>query len=149
MIDFEQACIRALPVVFPNVTVIGCLFHLCKSVYRRVQTDGLQQQYIDQEAFRTNIGMIPAFAFVPLDDIIPAFERLSQHCQDDEQTIFDYFESNYIGTLRRGRRRRPLFPHTLWNIHGRVQDNLPRTNNALEDWHRQFNQCFAGAHPTI
>ena len=136
MIDYEQSCIGALPIVFPNVTVIGCLFHLCKSIYRRVQAEGLQQQYIDEEDFRTNIRMIPALAFVPIDDIIPAFERLSQHFQDDAQTILDYFEANYIGILRRGRRRRPLFAHALWNIHGRVQDNLPRTNNALEGWHR-------------
>ena len=113
MIDFERACINAVNLVYPQSQVIGCLFHLCQSVYRHVQSQGLQQQYMENEEFRTNIRMIPALAFVPLDDIIPAFEVLSQHCQGNEETLLDYFEVNYIGELRRGRRRDPLFAHTL------------------------------------
>ena len=41
MIDYEQACIGATPLVFPNTTVFGCFFHLCKSVNRYVQEAGL------------------------------------------------------------------------------------------------------------
>ena len=113
MVDFERACINAITVVFPQANVIGCLFHLCKSIYRHVQSTGLQEQYLVDEVFRTNIRMIAALAFVPLGDIITAFEELSQHCEGNEDHILDYFEVNYIGELRRGRRRNPLFAHTL------------------------------------
>ena len=113
MIDFERACINAITEVFPQANVIGCLFHLCKSIYRHVQSTGLQEQYLVDEVFRTNIRMIAALAFVLLDDIIPAFEALSQHCEGNEDHILDYFEVNYIGEMRRGRRRNPLFAHTL------------------------------------
>ena len=149
MIDFERACINAIPNVFPQATVLGCLFHLCKSVYRHVQSLGLQEQYLVDEEFRVNIKMIPALAFVPPDDIIPAFQALSQHCEGNEEHILDYFEVNYIGELQRGRRRNPLFAHIMWNISSRVENDLPRTNNVLESWHRQFNRCFAAAHPAI
>ena len=93
--------------------------------------------------------MIGALAFVPLADILQSFNVLSQHCVGNEQGILDYFETNYIGEVRRGRRRPPMFPHTLWNIHRRVVNDLPRTNNLLEGRHRQFNQCVTIAHPTI
>ena len=44
MIDFEQACISAIPNVFLNASVHGCLFHLGKSIFRRVQAHGFQQE---------------------------------------------------------------------------------------------------------
>ena len=114
MIDFEQACITAIPRVFQHATVYGCHFHLCKSIYRHIQSEGLQEHYIDSEEFRTNMRMISALAFVPLADIVTSFEALAQHCTEDvEQPLLDYFESNYIGEQRRGRRRRPLFAHTM------------------------------------
>ena len=52
----------------------------------------------------------------------------------------DYIEEDYLGVLRRGRFRRPRFPYAWWGVHDRVQNNLPRTNNAVEGWHNSFNQ---------
>ena len=132
MIDYERACINAVQQVYPQTTLVGCLFHLCQSVYRHVQSEGLQERYLENEEFRANIRMIPALAFVPIGDIIPAFEVLSENCGNDEEVILDYFEVNYIGELRRMRRRNPLFAHDLWNVNRRVEDDLPRTNNMLE-----------------
>ena len=37
----------------------------------------------------------------------------------------------------------------MWKIHRRVMQDLPRTNNLLEGWHRQFNDSMMIAHPTI
>ena len=114
MIDFEQACINAIIRVFPHAAVYGCHFHLCKSIFRHIQSEGLQQRYMENEDFRTNMRMICALAFVPLADIVTSFEALSLHCTDDqEHIILDYFETNYIGEQRRGRRRRPLFAHSM------------------------------------
>ena len=113
MVDYEQACINAVRQVYPQSSLVGCLFHLCKSVFRHVQSEGLQQMYMENEVFRSNVRMIPALAFVPLDDIIPAFEGLSAPCEGEEEKLLDYFEENYIGVVRRGRRRNPLFAHEL------------------------------------
>ena len=65
------------------------------------------------------------------------------------ETMLGYFENTYIGQLKRGRRRRPLFAHSMLNISSRVADDLPQTTKALEGWHKQLNRCFAVAHPTI
>ena len=57
----------------------------------------------------------------------------------EEQVICDYFESKYIGVLRRGTRLAPIFPHAMWNMSLRVKNELPRTNNDLERW---LNRLF-------
>ena len=57
---------------------------------------------------------------------------LSNHAGNQEQVILGYFESNYIGELRRGRRLAPRFPHAMWNMSLRVQNELPRTSNDLK-----------------
>ena len=53
--------------------------------------------------------MVSTIAFVPTNNIFSSFEILTQECGDDEQPILDYFESNYIGEVRKGVRRLPLF----------------------------------------
>lgn len=149
MIDFEQSMIHAWEQVYPLVPIKGCLFHLCKNIYRHVQSEGLAQQYMDDEEFRANIRMIGALSFVPIADTIVAFDELSNHAGNQEQVILDYFESTYIGEMRRGRRLAPRFPHTMWNMNGRVQDDLPRTNNNLEGWHNRFSGAFTHRHANI
>ena len=63
--------------------------------------------------------------------------------------FLSYFEATWIGVVQRGRRRRPLFSVSLWNVHGRVEQDLPRTNNSIEGWHHSFDLRVAITHPTI
>ena len=93
--------------------------------------------------------MISTISFVPAEDVIQAFEELCLHSGDVEQEVLDYFEINYIGELRRGRRLAPSFPHEVWNMNIRVRDNLPRTNNNVEGWHNRFSKSFRHHHANI
>ena len=88
--------------------------------------------------FRTNIRMISALSFVPIADTINAFDVLSNHCGNQEQVILDYFETTYIGELRRGRRLPPRFPHAMWNMNLRVQQDLPRTIDLRDHFKRDM-----------
>jgi hypothetical protein len=46
------------------------------------------------------------------------------------------FEDNFIGrTMTRSRRKNPRFDISMWNSFERVNQDLPRTNNAIEGWH--------------
>ena len=76
MIDFDQS---ALDRVYPLVPQRGRLFHLSKSIYRKVQELGLSELYTNEDVFRTNIRMITAISFVPIEDMIQAFDVLSHH----------------------------------------------------------------------
>ena len=134
--------IGAISNIYPLVPQRGCLFRLSKCVYRHVQQLGLQDMYLNGINFRTNIRTIPALSFVLIEDTVTAFDQLAAHCRNLEQPVLDYFETNYVGELRRGRRLEPLFLHALWNMNARVEDNLPRTNNDIEGWHSGFAGMF-------
>ena len=105
MADFDQ--------IYPGIPQVGWLFHLVKNVFRRVRDTRLQQNYLIDPLFRGNIRTIPAISFVPFQDVILAFDELCNHCGIDEQPVLDYFETNYIGELRRDRGLLPFFPHEL------------------------------------
>ena len=137
MTDFEQSMTGAIG---------GCLFHLSKSIYRKVQEFGLSHQYLNDAVFRTNVKMISALSCVPIADTIQSFDALSNHNGVEEQAVLDYFEANYIGELRRGARLGIRYPHTLWNMNLRVHENLPQTSNNLEGWHNRFSNSFVHRH---
>ena len=103
-----------------------------------------------------SLRMITAPAFVPADNVIQAFENLSDHLRytypDIEGTdqLLEYFEDTYIGRYRRNAPRRP--PHfsiELWNMYHRTKDELPRTNNSIEGWHSGFQANISCLHTTI
>lgn len=78
------------------------------------------------------IEMVTTFAFVPVVDTIRYFHALAAYSGDEEQPVLDYFETTYVGKLRRVRRLQPLFPHGFWNMNVRVKENLPRTYKISE-----------------
>ena len=75
-----------------------------KGIYHRVQELGLSHQCLNDAVFRTNIKVISSLSFVPIADTTQAIDALSNHSSVGEQAVLDYFETNYIGELRRGRR---------------------------------------------
>ena len=95
MIDCSTSMMNALDQVYPVVSQKGCLFHLFKHVYKRVQDEVLSQLYMSDEEFRTNIRMISALSFVPIAGTIQAFDTLGNQAGNQEQAVLDYFESNY------------------------------------------------------
>jgi hypothetical protein len=118
LIDFEQGSMNALSTVFPNATVLGCLFHLGQSLWRRIQNEGLSNLYRDDENIKLYSKMLIALSFVPPEDVGSAFDELNDSRPDNLQNVYDYWEDNYVGRLRRNRRANPLFPITMWNMRG-------------------------------
>ena len=149
LIDFELAIKNALETVFPGVDVSGCFFHFTKNIWKRIQANGLQDRYQQDVGFVTEVRMIAALAFIPANDVDRVFNLLSNNLDPALDVILDYVEENYIGAVRRGRFRRPRFPYTMWGVHDRVVNDLPRTNNAVEGWHNRFNRHVGCHHANI
>ena len=153
MADFEKSLHNALQEVFENVQITGCFFHLCQSIRKHVQDLGLTvsvREHLDQQ---TTVSMLRALPFIPEEDIIRGFEDLVGFVEDHCPVLlplFDYFENTYIGPRgRNNRRRAPLFPPELWNLHSRVKESHPRTNNSVEGGHNRLKHFLNCSHPSF
>ena len=113
------------------------------------QNHGFKQKYETDITFADSIHKILALAFLEPIQVINDFESLCSELGEEYQEILDYFEDNYIGRLRGRFRRLATFPINIWNMNARVKNNLHRTNNNLEAWHRKLNCSFQCTHPTL
>ena len=110
-----------------------------------MQEHGLQQRYQEDTDFALKLKMIPALA--PLQDVIAAFEELCDELPAKSQPVVDHFEDTYVGRPQHWGRRPPIFGNDLWNMFDWAQDELPRTNNSVEGWHRSFQSNIGSNHP--
>jgi hypothetical protein len=152
-VDFEQAAMDSLREYFPNAAIHGCLFHFGQCLFRKIQSLGLQPWYMAHSDNSDIIKQFQALAFVPPELAPESFQALVASLDDVTDALLgdflSYFETTWIGVVQRGRRRRPLFNIELWNVNDRVQNDLPRTNNSIEGWHRAFSRRVAITHPTL
>lgn len=154
MTDFEKAIINACEEVFPNSPVSCCFFHLGQSVYRQIQSIGLQEAYNnpDDRTLKIYTHMLLALAFVPLADVVRIFSLLEDDAPEDLLPIFEYFEKNYVlGVPARGRRKGilPRYPPAIWNQHQAALTGSHRTNNVSEGWHNRFQLVIGKHHPDL
>ena len=151
-IDFEKAMMKACLKEFPNTEQNGCFFHFSQCIFRAIQNIGLKRKYETDTDFALRMRMLPALAFVPVGTVVEAFELLCDNntFPHEAQEVVDYFEDTWIGRPnRRSARRPPLFSHDMWNMYSRVLDDLPKTNNSVEAWHRGFETEVGAHHPNI
>ncbi|XP_035232318.1 uncharacterized protein LOC118204106, partial [Stegodyphus dumicola] len=143
--DLEKAAINASKSEFPDVINKACFFHLCQCGWRKIQSSGLASRYGTDERFSLMLRHLFALAFIPADEISAVFDTLLPHLPPDAQEVVQWFEDNYV----RGRMRRRLrngiavrvpsmFPPALWSVFDSLQLGTPRTQNAVEAWHRRW-----------
>ncbi|KAL4147869.1 hypothetical protein QTP88_002202 [Uroleucon formosanum] len=135
----EFSAINSLTENFPQATHSTCFFHLCQSIYRKIQNIGLSTKYMQ---------MILSWAII----------KSLFGSNEEEQSLLKYFEHSYIMGRQvmktRGRPRResvytpPLFPPELWSVAERLSSGLPRTTNTTESWHRKLNRLIS-PHPGL
>ena len=136
--DFEKGDFLAAVEVFPGIASEGCFFHLSKRLDYHVKSLG-------DTDFRIRVKKLAALAFIPVVDVIPAFESLSTHFLQDELPLLAYFEKTWIVT----RRLTPDFPIQMWNALERSAAGSTRTTNALEAYHYAFNALISCQHPSV
>jgi MULE transposase domain len=138
--DFEHSAIHALRQHFPQARRIGCFFHFCSALWRKVQDVGLSTLYRTDEEFRLHIQSHMALAFLPVSCVPNMLIRLHAQYADNADVV--QFHRYFNNTWNDG-----LFQLTLWNQYG-VEHQM-RTNNFVESWHARFNRVVRGAHPNI
>ncbi|CAF1433378.1 unnamed protein product [Rotaria sp. Silwood1] len=148
--DYESGTIKAIKDFFPNAIHRGCLFHFGQCVWRHIQDNGLSKKYQDDENFRLNVRKLLSLPFVPVVDVVEAFNLVADNFDDDGDTLLEYFEKTWIGEKKKrgAGRKKPKFNYELWNVYERVINNLPRSNNSVEGWHNGFANRVSNAHPS-
>ena len=154
MSDFELAMLNSVKTHFGNAAIRLCLFHSHQIVYRKIQAEGLQQQYLDQQdpSIRNAFHKILALAFVPPNDVPDLFDTLYDELPEAVLPIANSFELNYIRNRRAQGRKRAVkvkYAPALWNHYNSVIQGYPRTNNASEGWHNRFQLLVGRNHPEI
>ena len=162
--DFEIALIRAVQDVFGDITNIqGCFYHFTQSTWRKIQEEGLTQEYKGNEDFKLLCAKLDGLAFLPNAKVQEAFESLRGTAPDIANPIVDYISNTYVnGTYGRAnvqlangdvgirmRRMPPRFPIELWNVHDATLSDGPRTNNMCEGFNNRFLQIVGCKHPGI
>jgi hypothetical protein len=114
-----------------------------------VQSSGMQEKYSESFEYRKLYKLTKALAFLPPGHVVYGFTKIQKICSDDFKPVLDYFEQYYIGLpVSISARKAPLFEIGVWNVYDRVVDDLPRTNNSLESWHKVF-ELSCKKHPTV
>ena len=124
MTDFETGLLSAITAQLPETQKRGCFFHFCQSCYRHIQSLGLQQTYRENNAHRIVLRVSMAFAFLPLNEIVPTFRKYMALIENYIPLLIpyvQYFHRQWIVVVS----------PSMWCVHG----HAIRTNNDLEGWH--------------
>ncbi|CAC5420495.1 unnamed protein product [Mytilus coruscus] len=127
--DFETGMITAAETEFPQARMCGCFFHFCRSIWRRLQKEGLRNAFNRRLALRRCVRKMMAIAYLPMAVVRQNFQlfrqdattqRLCHNCPGLRE-LLTYFQRNYLNGQ---------FSPVIWNVYQRNMDN--RTNNHVE-----------------
>ena len=97
---------------------------------------------------KTLVFVPPGFVLDVYTDIIKEYAK-TNNVLNEMSSFFTYFEATYIGKkARNGRVKRPLFPIDMWSMFYVLKKHTSTTNNSLEAFNGNFNECQPG-HQTI
>ncbi|CAF1484248.1 unnamed protein product [Adineta steineri] len=132
-IDFEKAAENAFNVIYPQCEILGCFFHFKKCIWKHICELHLKNEFLENENNRRTMKNLTALAFVPPNNVIEEFARIKENASDILDDLILYFEDNFIGRIMtRNRRKNPGYNVNMWNCFERINEDLPRTNNAIE-----------------
>ena len=156
MIDMEQAVASTLQQLYPSCSVVFCFFHFKQSIWNWINSNGMAQKYSDHgnNVLRSVVNKHVCLAFIPPNDVIELFEEIQNSVEDsnddDIHAFLGYFESSFIGRLRRnGQRGQARHPIEKWNQNSNVLTGSNRTNNSVEGWHHSLSTICSCDHPSF
>ena len=138
-LDFEQAAILAVKLIFPNVIIKGCHFHFYKCIYAKLQDLGFQPAFINKKSSDINeINIrnlykkkVCALAIMLPREIGKLWVIIMDEYQDIEniEGFYDYLTNTWIDDDA-------LFDSVLWNYY---DFKSLRTNSHVKGWHHRLN----------
>jgi hypothetical protein len=118
MQDYELAAMNAAQRVFPNASIKGCLFHFSQSMWRKINSAGLRDAFVDPEdsTIRDSFRELVGLAFVPLEEVGQRFDEVTRGMDRAMAPVIQLMETTYIRgarpRLRARRRNQPPAPQS-------------------------------------
>ncbi|VVC26250.1 Hypothetical protein CINCED_3A019562 [Cinara cedri] len=137
-IDFEIGAHEAVKEVFPNVQLIGCLFHLSQFWWRYIRQDIRMIRVYHTIILGKWLKMFFGLPILPYKIVKNGFVKLVGYCPDEDWLEFsDHKLNNYMQ------------PNLIFPTNLRAEEPLinKRTINDPESFHRTFNIQLYSAHP--
>lgn len=133
-----MASINALKLTFPNAVISSCSFHLGQCLQRKLKSENLFNIYKQNQNVKKYVKALCALSFVEIPRIIETYNELlnSPAFPSILIPIFDYFYNTFINPTS------AIFLPEIWHSICLTNDNIPKTNNAIEAWHNVFNSTF-------
>lgn len=132
IIDFEKAMRQAIKTVSPNMKILGCWFHFCQALRRKMASMNELFQLVRNDSECKNLfRQFQCLALLPEDDISEVFVRISREALK-KSTLFssfiDYFHDEWISVV------------TPKHFSVFAQDT--RTTSAAENFNCKSNKAF-------
>ncbi|XP_045023545.1 uncharacterized protein LOC123467841 [Daphnia magna] len=132
--DFERAVFVAVRKLFPSCFHLGCNFHWCQAIMKKIRDFNLSTEYNKKgpNPVRDFVFRLLCLAYLPADKIPSVFDSLRTSVPPILETLMDYMERNWI----RGR---------FWTpVHWSCFNLLLKTNNDCEGLHNDWNKLAGG-----
>lgn len=125
--DFEEAAVRGIMSVFPDVTVKGCYFHYRQALKRKSKALELNKNSV----FRKHVALCAVLPHLPVEDLEDAWLYIMSECpQDDIVTKFnDYMVNQWIN-------------HELWSDKFSTYGEIHKTNNHVESHYSELGKLM-------
>ncbi|XP_029346595.1 uncharacterized protein LOC115034296 [Acyrthosiphon pisum] len=140
VVDYELAIHNACKQIWPNVSLVGCRFHLSQSWWRAIQNFGLSVEYKSESEISKWLCLCFGLLFLSPENVPGVFVFTLEAIMPSDQRVIkfsDYLVDNYISDDT------TFLPH-LW---ANQSANLNQTTNACESFHSHLKDSFYKSHP--
>jgi len=135
--DFESGLLPSIMACFGDeVTIVGCFFHFCQAIYRKLTELGLQGLYKHDGEFRMFVRKTFALVFVPAADVPVVYNTfvvppVEPHYAPKLATFMAYMMSTWLDPVV------ARFKADVWSVFLVTDSHF--TNNHVEAWHHHLN----------
>jgi hypothetical protein len=141
MLDFEASTLNVLQEFYPDSKIAGCLFHFGQSLWRKIQSLGLEPAIRDSDDAKKWFRRLCALPLVPTDHIDDAFLWIQEDAPEIPgiSRMHDYMVDTWVDDSAR-------FHRSIWN---HFETGRHRTNNCSEAFNSKINSMLSKKHPNV
>ena len=139
MSDFEYALRNSIKINFPNSKLNGCYFHFIKILWEKAKKLSLCNKLMIKNT-KLLIFLFKILSFVESDNKSSFYEQIKNYfgkLENKYDKFINYFDKNWYNS-------KFINFDTL-----NQKEYLYRTNNYIENFHKQLNDAINGFHPKI